>query len=196
MDNVTFRGDWRDADRAQAIEGITLLANALAQITGGTPAFRCLFGEITFEAVAWLPGRYHGYVEKRDWVKFRIGKVTARLVIHELGHLLIFTAPPGNSPADLLSRYGVKTPDGKLVTGPGMGGYKRNAHRYAPRNGCKKDTYPVHQHPRWWRDGNNPVEDFADMLLSWATDNLMDDERGEALRAWMVEYMTGRLEGC
>jgi hypothetical protein len=89
---IRFDGNWLDADRLALLEGVTLFAAKLAAITGGTPedAFRCLLGEITVEAVDRCPGGWDAYVAPGvpDRIQFKRGNVTARLVVHELGHLV------------------------------------------------------------------------------------------------------------
>ena len=90
---IRFDGlPWLDADRAAVDEALALVGAKLAQITGGEPeeAFRCLFGELTLEAVDRCPGGWDAYVEAGvpDRIQFTRGKVTARLVVHELGHIV------------------------------------------------------------------------------------------------------------
>lgn len=197
---ITWLGNWTEADKAAAMAAIWGLGGVtmrLAELTGMEldEAFDKLFGDTTILEAVKSAGRYWARVDAWDTHKmlFTIGRVTPNLVIHELGHLMNDNLPEHESPAHLLSVHGIQTPDGKLVTGSGASGYARNAGRYAPRNGYKADRYPFHQHPRNWVNGNTCVEDWADMWLSWVTDNLTDDERGLAIRAWVEDYLKGRL---
>jgi hypothetical protein len=191
---LTFLGSWSDADRAAALEGVRALSDALSEITGTDDAFYRLFGDVTFEARKSLPGRYHGYVVAGNAhrILFRIGKVTPRLVIHELGHLCNDNVPEEQSPAHLLSVYGVKVGN-KLVTGPGADGYQRHAGRYPPHNGYLHYGYPWQIHPRKWVDGNTCVEDWSDMLLAWVMGEFAPNEPGDALNGWVSDYLVGRL---
>ena len=92
--NVIFEGDFTASDRQAMLEGILLVITKLILVTDYvvTPedAFRCLLGEITVEAVARCPGGWDAYVAPGvpDRIQFKRGKVTARLVIHELGHII------------------------------------------------------------------------------------------------------------
>lgn len=181
---ITWEGEWTEADKQAAREGILLVVYELAILNSELPVtdeFQKLFGDITLEAVRTLPGRYHGYVMPGDAhrIKLRIGKVTDRLVIHELGHLINDNVPEHESPAHLLATQGIKTASGKWVTG---------------FQGYAKRGYPWQQHPPNWKDGKLPTERWADMFLAWVTDNLTDDERGMAIRAWVEDYLRGRLE--
>ena len=193
---ITWEGNWTEADKAEAKIAVIEVHDAIAELSGLTPlvAFVKLFGFVTLAAVK-SAGRYWARVDAWDTHKilFSIGRVTDRLVIHELGHLMNDNLPEHESPAHLLSTQGISLANGQLVTGSGAGGYKRNAWRYAPRNGYKMDRYPYHQHPRNWVNGNTCVEDWADMWLSWVTDNLTDDERGQAIREFVEGYLRGRL---
>jgi hypothetical protein len=197
---VIFKGDWDAVDYAAAQAGIALVAAKLATITGGMPedAFRCLLGEVTFEAVARCPGNWHAYVAPGvpDKVQFKRGKVTARLVIHELGHIINDSETAIEKPIDMLARFGVVTPSGKMVTGPGRGGYQRHAGRYSPHNGYLHTGYPWQIHSKKMRFGNSAIEDFADMLLAWALGEFADNEAGDALDAWVTDYMVRRLAPC
>jgi hypothetical protein len=193
---ITYAGNWREDERIIAQLALFDVSVYLEELTGieSDEAFHRLFGDLTLEAVK-SAGRYWARVDAWDTHKmlFTIGRVTPNLVIHELGHLMNDNLPEQDSPAHLLSVHGIKTPDGKLVTGSGASGYARNAGRYAPRNGYRKDNYPFHQHPRNWVNGNTCVEDWADMFLSWVTDNFTDDERGQAIMEFVEGYLRGRL---
>lgn len=178
---ITFAGNWSENDRKAANDGVRLLSVVLYGLTGLPPdeAFTRLFGDITFEAVARLPGRYHGYVVPGNahLIKFRIGKVMPRLVIHELGHLLNDNVPENESPGHLLSTQGIKTASGKWVTG--FQGYQHRG-------------YPWQQHPPNWKDYNT-LERWADMLLAWVYGEFADNEAGVALAGWVSDYLVGRL---
>ena len=140
---ITWEGNWTEANEREARKGLEYAFRALFEMYIAD-AFQHLFGDITLEAVK-SAGRYWARVDAWDTHKmlFSIGRVTDKLVIHELGHLINDNLPEHESPAHLLSVHGIKTPDGKLVTGSGASGYARNAGRYAPRNGYKADRYPV-----------------------------------------------------
>lgn len=182
------------------MDGVRELSLTLSKITSMQPddVFDCLVGQITFEAVKALPGRYDGYVAPgvTDRIKLRIGKVTKSLVIHELGHIINDRVQGEGKPAFILSKYGIKTISGKMVTGPYIGGYSRHMGRYAPKNGYITDTYPHHYHSRRMKDGNSPMEDWADMLLSLVTDNFTDDEAGQALRGWITDRLLQLVQPC
>jgi hypothetical protein len=89
---ITYAGNWTEQDRVALLEGVALLFEKVTTITGGSPvdAFACLLGEITAEAVDRCPGGWDAYVAPGvpDRIQFKRGKVTSRLVIHELGHLV------------------------------------------------------------------------------------------------------------
>ena len=178
---ITWEDDWTKADKAEAKIAIIEASDALAELSGMLPqeAFHRLFGDITLEACRTLPGRYHGYVMPGDAhrIKLRIGKVTDRLVIHELGHLINDSLPVQDSPAHLLATQGIKTASGKWVTG---------------FQGYAKRGYPWQQHPPNWKDGKLPTERWSDMFLAWATDNLQDNEAGQAIRAFVEGYLRER----
>jgi hypothetical protein len=176
---IAYTGNWTEADKHAARHAISMVSFAL---DGGTERdeFNDLFGDLTFEARKSLPGRYHGYVVPGDAhrILFRIGKVTPRLVIHELGHLCNDNVPEDESPAYELGKYGIKTPSGKWVTG-----FQGYLHR----------GYPWQQHPPNWKNYNTS-ERWADMLLAWVYGEFADNEAGDALNAWVGDYLTGRLE--
>jgi len=193
---ITFAGSWLDSDLTAASDGVRDLSKMLSEITGLSPdeAFTRLFGDITFEAVKSC-GTYHAQVDAWDKhkIKFAIRHVTSRLVIHELGHLCNDNVPEEESPAHLLSVYGVKTPSGRMVTGPGAGGYQRHMGMYPPKNGYLYFGYPWQQHSRRMWKGNTCIEDWPDMLLACVYREFADNEPGLALNSWVTNYLIKRL---
>jgi len=197
---VTFQNKWSEKDKIEALKAIEDVSNALSSIVPAfspEDAFNCAFGNITFIA-GIPPGNYHGYVALGvpDEITFRPGYVTYRLVIHELGHILNDNVLQEDSPSYLLRRFGVKTALGRMVTGSGKNGYSRHMGMYAMANGYKSDVYPILQHSRWWKAGNNSLEDWADMFLSLITKNFADNPAGIALHSWVTKYLLQRLELC
>jgi hypothetical protein len=195
---IIFKDKWLIEDQLELMEGIIIFSRKLASITGGTPedAFYCLLGEITVESVSRCKGGWDAYVAPgvTDKIQFRRGRVTRRLVIHELGHLVNDT-DTNTKPIDLLARFGVRTSDGILVTGPGRGGYQRWCGYYSTeRNGYVFVVFPYLQHPRWWYKGNTAIEDWADMFLIWILGEFADNDAGIALDKFVTEYITYRLE--
>jgi hypothetical protein len=90
--SIKVDGDWLDKDKLELYDGIDSVAYKLASMSGLSleDAFRCVFGEITLEAVDRCPGGWDAYVAPGvpDRIQFKRGKVTVRLVIHELGHIV------------------------------------------------------------------------------------------------------------
>lgn len=192
---IRFEGNWLETDRMALVEGVALICAKL-----GIPndMLACLLGEITAEAVDRCPGGWDAYVAAGvpDRIQFKRGKVTARLVIHELGHLVNDTDNTGAKPIDTLAKYGVVTPSGRMVTGPGIGGYQRHAGRYSPHNGYLHTGYPWQIHTRRMRGGNSAIEDWPDMLLAWVMGEFAPNEAGDALDRFVTDYMTRRLQPC
>ena len=197
---IRFEGNWLDKDKAEVKIAVIEMSDALSKISGMLPhdAFNCLFGELTFESVPRCPGGWDAYVAPGvpDRIQFRRGRVAARLVVHELGHIANDTDKTGAKPIDLLARFGVVTASGRMVTGPGLGGYQRHGGRYSPHNGYLHTGYPWQIHTRRMRFGNTPIEDFPDMVLAWAMGEFAPNEAGDALDAWVTDYMTRRLAPC
>lgn len=194
---IYFIGSWLPSDRENVELAVLALGEKLAEISGIRPelAFTCLFGYVEF--VAGIPSaNYDGYVSKHNCfrITLRPGKVRLSLVLHELGHLLTDNVPEQQSGNYLLARYGIKV-GRRLVTGPGLNGYSRNAGYHAPRNGYIDDTFPAHEHPAT-DDGNNALEDFADILNSWVLNNIADNAAGQAIIAWITNYILERLKNC
>lgn len=99
-------------------------------------------------------------------------------------------------PIDTLAKYGVVTPSGRMVTGPGRGGYQRHAGMYSPHNGYQHTGYPWQIHSKKMRGGNSAIEDWADMFLAWVMGEFADNEAGAALDRFLSEYMARRLAPC
>ncbi len=195
---VWYSGPWPDEDRAAAQAGLDAAAIRLAEISGLAPdeALGRLVGDLTLIANPYLQGEWHALVVNGvpDEVQFKPGLVTPELVVHEvLGHIVNDKVPNDVRPATLLARRPIVTASGKFVTGPGATDYSRHGGRHAPKNGYKQDGEPYQRHPIWLKDGNSALEDWADMVTSWVYDNLTDDERGQAIRSWVVDYLLKRL---
>jgi len=192
-----FTGPWLDEDRAAAQAGLDAAAIKLAEISGLAPdeAFYRVFGDITLEALPFVAGRFYGHVSKfrPRVIQLEIGQITDKLIWHELGHVLILTDTNKPNIADWLSRNVIKTASGRPVTGAGFKKYARfMGYRTTEYTGYFSIVYPDHQHTID-DDGDNPTEDICDMLPSLISGNIADNEAGQAIRAWVVDYLRKRL---
>lgn len=191
--DIKFLGTWSPEDIESAKRAIEIFSYSVSNITGIAPekAFNLLLGGITLEAVKYAPGIFYGYVSARrsKHVKLEIGHIDVPLILHEFGHVIILTDKTDSNPAKWLSKNVIKTVSNIPVTGPirFMGYYSTE------RNGYISIFYPEHQHPIYWYDGRTTKEDFCDMLLSWLTGNLADNEAGIALYLWITNYFKERL---
>jgi len=191
MDNyrVVFEGNWSDADRAVVMAGVAAFSAALARHTGTTPieAFNCVMGGL--QPVVFVLERYLKYdgFTSGNTIKLKPGRITERLAAHELGHRLATRL--NNAPLRLLTWHGIKLPDGKLLTGSGIGGYSRGGKRYAPANGFRSDHLPDiycdRSRPTW----NSAGEEFPDIVMNWVYATFANNEAGVALYEWMDAHM-------
>jgi hypothetical protein len=198
--SVTFVGPWSQQDRQAAEAGIEAVASKLATIHIETPeaAFKRAFGEITFMVSPSITGNYWAYV-KETLVIFKPGKVTPRLVGHELGHVFekVLWIRAGNcyedsNPIMILIKDGIWANDSTFITGRFYGKYLRNGGKLAPENGYYSDTYrdEGQYHPYWMGDsGKYAHEDWADMFMNWAFGTFIDNRAGDTLDQWVTRNM-------
>jgi hypothetical protein len=193
---ILYEGNWREDERAIAQQAIAAASIRLAEISGLAPdeAFACVFGDIILDAQPVVSGAYYGYVSALEprRIQLEIGQITDKLVLHELGHVLILTDPSDTNPAEWLSRNVIRTASGRPVTGPvrNMGYYSEE------RTGYISIMYPDHQHPVYFDDGKTTTEDICDMFMSWITGNIANNEAGAALDKFVSEYIARRLAPC
>ena len=197
----SFIGNWKSVDHNEALIGIIDFSYALSQHTGTSPysAFKCVMGDPPFQAKI-VKDEFSGYATGHG-LYFRPGKVTKRLVVHELAHWFAFRINAINEekgPEYLLENYGVWSGD-QLITGTTQGiFYLRNNHMNAPENGYYSDDYrdEYQIHPRKHIMGVNESEDFADMVLNWVYKSFVPNRAGKALYAWVDSHMQIWLLPC
>jgi hypothetical protein len=122
-------------------------------------------------------------------IQILFGKVTPRLIVHELGHSFekhIWTKNGGkyygtNNPIQLLADDGIYDVIGNLITGKG----NRNNDMNAPDNGYYSDDIPDQYHARGKVDGDDGNEDWADMFMNWVYDSFYPNPAGDALYNWI-----------
>lgn len=194
---INLVGDW-SIEKPKIDKAIELASNTLAEITGLAPniAFDLLFPEITFEIAPDVGGIYHEYVSALTptTIEFDADKVSYRLALHGMGHVIILTDKIFN-PADWLSRNVIRTEFGRAVTGAGRYRYSRSmGYHNSKYTGYYSIYYPEHQHPRDLDEkGNTSTEDFCDMFLSLADGNILDNDSGKAIKKWITEYLRRRI---
>lgn len=186
---IKLTGDWTNSDIKETLKALCKARNTLYLITG-TNAFDLIYKDLTLESKIKIPGDYFGYVENGVPTKIQLKKgfIDYRLVLHELGHIYNDLQIDNESPSYLLVRYGIKTEEGRKVTGSYINGYMRHMGTYPPVNGYIYSHYPYHQHPKNWEDGNNELEDFGDLFLSIIDNNVLDNDSGKAINKWFKEY--------
>jgi hypothetical protein len=159
-------------------------------------AFHMVFGDMTFYYGDKPPGSLplSGYWGRSGAhsITFQPGKVTSRLVGHELGHelaFLLYDSQKGyanlpDHPVSMLIDEGIWD-NGEFITGNRNGSYDRNGGLSAQDgNGYRSDDYhdEWQYHPRTMGvDGNSADEDWADIFLNWTYDSFADNPHGAAL---------------
>jgi RHS repeat-associated protein len=203
MYGITFKGEWVLDELIAVMSGVERVGQALAGYIAGiaSNAFRTVFGNMNI----WYGDgptndlKLGGYFGKSVYpdIALKPGMITARLVVHELGHAFeraIWTkngnAYAGtNNPIELLTHGGVSAGD-IFITGqrPEIDtAYNRNYGVNATDNGYWSDDYRDgwQWHPREMTDGNNAYEDWADIFLNWTYNSFVLNMAGIALNSWV-----------
>ncbi len=189
---VTLTGDFTEADKIAILEGLTVIGDAIANITGQTNsylAFQKVFGQLTFSMSdgkkdgSWsCSGSGSGFSCDPD----AGGKIDARLVAHELGHTLnaIIANNDEATPYDDLWDASIRDNDGLWVTGiQDNGAWVRGYSGY-----ISEGAPDLYHGPNDWDDAATGTrnEEFADMFMNWAFDSF--DYRPEANGAGTARY--------
>jgi hypothetical protein len=209
---VALEGNWTDAELLAAAKAVYQVGQkfkdklaAMGYPTVGVgEAFRMVFGDMTFyygdKPAGALPlSGFWGRSGAHN-ITFQPGKVTPRLVEHELGHefaFLLYDEKKGyaklpHHPLSMLINQGVWS-NGEFVTGNRNGSYDRNGGlSAADGNGYRSDNYldEWQYHPRsMGDDGNSADEDWADIFLNWSNDSFADNPHGKSLFDWTDSNM-------
>jgi RHS repeat-associated protein len=184
----SLEGEW-SGDSILAIQrAVYDVAIALNRSLGATgiETFRQVFGEIRFVYDADLA--IDGWCITEGYTITCNHSVSARLTVHELGHVFDISAgwngalDSGNSAHMLETIY---DSDGVYVTGPACQGcpYVRT------NEGYRSEGFPDQQHPANISGGQQPIEEFADMFTNWIYDSFADNAAGEARYNFMTVNM-------
>lgn len=189
--SLDYRPTPTPADRAVITAACMRAGAALARVHGGRPstAFNSRFAHQVFWMTRSLR-KYDAYTHADTRILYVPGRLTERLIVHELGHVLDLQEFRPNRPSRQLWQEGIY--DGAtLITGTHTRGvYHRYAGRQAPDNGYRSDD---------WRDGwqlhpGEPscTEDWADLWLNWVYRSFADNPAGRVLYAWVDEKIRER----
>jgi len=209
---IAMVGNWTDEEISATAKTVRQIGgkfkeklNSMGYIAPNEAmAFLAVFGPMTFYYGDKDPGasKLNGYwgISGDHKITFLPGKVTSRLVGHELGHELshlLYDNLAGyvnipDHPVSMLIHTGVWV-DGKFVTGNRYGSYDRNGGLSAKDgNGYRSDDYHDgwQYHPRsMGADGNTADEDWADIFLNWSFNSFADNTHGKALFTWTDSHM-------
>jgi RHS repeat-associated protein len=190
---------WSLGEATSAYLGVSDLGSALSRVSGqaATTIFRRAFGRMAFTLRNDM--EYFG----RGWegnIELQAGRVTSRLVVHELGHSferrLVVNAGgiyTDDNPVVMLIREGVYDASGNLVTGHG-GSSRYNGYE-ATDNGYYCDSYigGCQYHSRDVPGWNNEYEDWADIFMNWTYGSFFPNPAGDALYNWTETNMAAWL---
>lgn len=191
--NVIYNGAWSNADRTAVMITVDAISKRLAECLDlpVVAAFNTVFFiPVYFRSANGLVRGHWAYASGRI-VQMTIGRVTERLVSHELGHVYQYMAARRfeypRSPVARLIADGVYTADGAMVTGVANGMYRRHNRLTAPANGYLSDDwrFGCQLHPVSMSGGNSAGEDWADMWMNWVYDIFFDNPAGQALHRFV-----------
>lgn len=141
------------------------------------------FGNITFNMTYDESGGYGGnylYDKLNSTINFHgsyEGLLPDENVIHEMGHMVAWELLDEDPHTDLDS-HSYYTPDGEFVMGRQYGQYNRQPGLGylnpcpAGVNGCSSEQHTIYFNPGGDNPGNSPDEEWADMYLSYSTDQI------------------------
>ncbi|RMF48359.1 MAG: hypothetical protein D6755_03925 [Anaerolineae bacterium] len=187
--DVVLSGDWTVADISAIYRGVSAIGAAFAnEGDTGAKAFTDVFDTLTFtldggarDGKWYCTGSGSGFSCDPD----AVGKITARLVTHELGHT--FNATIANNghttPYNDLFKASIRDDNGNWVTGRKNGEWERGYRGYKSQG--VPDLY--HGPNNWNDDATGTVnEEFADMFMNWVFNSF--DYRPNANGAGTARY--------
>jgi hypothetical protein len=187
--NFEFYTPPRASDLAIITSACMRVGAALAGSTRPSSAFNRRFAHQVFWPARGLQG-HDAFTHADTRILYVPGRITERLIVHELGHVLDLQEFRTQRPSRLLWQNGVYDETGRLVTGTHTGGiYRRYAGRRSPDNGYRSDDW----HDGWQLHPGDPLctEDWADMWLNWVYRSFVDNPAGRALYHWVNARMRG-----
>ncbi len=177
-----------------------MIANQFRRVTGrdGRTIFQESFGRLEFSLDSNM--KYFGQAD-RGYNSYKPGRVTPRLVAHELGHSFerFMHAADGyvyagtDNPVQLIGQDGIYDVTGTLVTGLGQ---RYGAYQDAPFNGYMCNSYvgECQYHSKDVPGWDNPNEDWADMFMNWVFNSFSSKPAGNALYDWIESNMVDWLQ--
>ena len=202
---IKIEGKWSSSDKWKILFGVKAVGNAFANVIGyinPNTAFKNVYGSgLKFKLNSgaadgsWAcESSISGFSCDAD----SSGKIDARLVAHELGHIFngIISIAGEMTPYDDLWRASIRDDFGNWVTG-----IKNNGTWARGYDGYKSRGVPDLYHgPANWDDAatGTPNEEFADMFMNWVFNSLdyrpKADGAGTARYNWMTTNMTEWLD--
>jgi RHS repeat-associated protein len=181
-------------------------SEAMSDHPDSVTAFRTVFDGLTLSldpSISPMDGRSNA-----DSIRLRPGRITGRLLGHELGHVFAFRIKRGDGGMyssghpEMMLIAGLYHKSGAFMTGEnrayGDGSYRRNDLVLGYESGYECDTVPCQYHlmseiyPSEYMDAdsNSAGEEWADMFLNWSLGGFNDSTRGQYYEMWMTSNMS------
>lgn len=171
--NIKFDGTFDDCDHDIVMQAVGQVSKRLGELLGAAPAkaWNTVFCiEVVFRPVSSIGEGYHGYASGR-LVRLVRSKINAKIVYHELGHVLQHT---------IFAKRGYKgSPVAELIR---------------QKLGTNPLAYSFRVHPDTMRGGRSSAERAADAFANWAARVFPDNQDGQALNALIETCITKFVE--